>query len=282
MGCLCNNLDDLLKTCSCGCNVCTTTTVPTTTTTTCIGEPCDEIIDPKCIIYNGPEIPCWGIQTGDSAADILDIIISLLPCIITTTTSNEPNPDQLCATKWSTLNLNVTTYRNGDLIPEVTDPVAWETLTTGAWCSYNNNSANDAVYGKLYNWYAINDSRGLAPVGYHVASHLEWQVLIDCLGQGQIGTYLVAGGKMKETGTSHWLTPNTGATNTSGLTILPAGMRFFNGYFSYLTTYAYVWTSTEINTTDAWVCIFHHDDTLVLDANFGKKSAASVRCISDV
>jgi len=84
MGCLCNNLDDLLKTCSCGCDICTTTTVPTTTTTTCIGEPCDEIIDPKCIIYNGPEIPCWGIQTGDSAADILDIIIGLL-CTTTTT-----------------------------------------------------------------------------------------------------------------------------------------------------------------------------------------------------
>jgi len=86
MGCLCNNLDDLLKTCSCGCDICTTTTVPTTTTTTCIGEPCDEIIDPKCIIYNGPEIPCWGIQTGDSAADILDIIIGLL-CTTTTTTT---------------------------------------------------------------------------------------------------------------------------------------------------------------------------------------------------
>ena len=94
MGCLCNNLDDLLKTCSCGCNVCTTTTVPTTTTTTCIGEPCDEIIDPNCIIYNGPEIPCWGIQTGDSAADILDIIIGLL-CPDTTTTTTSPVPQEL-------------------------------------------------------------------------------------------------------------------------------------------------------------------------------------------
>jgi uncharacterized protein (TIGR02145 family) len=121
-------------------------------------------------------------------------------------------------------NLNVSHYRNGDRIPQVKGPDKWAALTTGAWCWYNNDSANGAVYGKLYNWYAVNDPRGLAPEGWHIPSDAEWTTLTTFLGgEG------VAGGKMKERGITHWIYPNTDATNSSGFTGLPGGVRYFLG-----------------------------------------------------
>ena len=122
--------------------------------------------------------------------------------------------------EWTTKNLNVSKYRNGDIIPEVRNQNRWEELTTGAWCYYNNDSKNGAIYGKLYNWYAVNDPRGLAPEGYHIPSDSEWQSLIDYLGGEKI-----AGGKMKKTGVSLWLSPNLDATNESGFSGLPGGYR---------------------------------------------------------
>ena len=98
---------------------------------------------------------------------------------------------------WTQTNLNVSHYRNGDIIPQVTDPTAWANLTTGPWCYYNNDPANGAIYGKLYNWYAVNDPRGLAPIDYHIPTDAEWTIIIDYFGGENI-----AGGKMKSTGTS--------------------------------------------------------------------------------
>jgi uncharacterized protein (TIGR02145 family) len=130
---------------------------------------------------------------------------------------------------WTNKNLDVTTYRDGTPIPQVTDPTAWVALTTGAWCYYNNDPANGAIYGKLYNWYAVagihdNDpntpNKILAPIGWHVPSQTEAILLSDFLG-GEI----VAGGKMKEAGTTHWTSPNEGATNSSGFTGLAGGYR---------------------------------------------------------
>jgi hypothetical protein len=95
---------------------------------------------------------------------------------------------------WTACNLDVTTYRNGDAIPQVTDPTAWNNLTTGAWCYYENSSSLGCTYNKLYNWYAVNDPRGLAPVGYHVPTEAEIETLRQFLG----GT-TVAGGKLKST-----------------------------------------------------------------------------------
>jgi len=157
---------------------------------------------------------------------------------------------------WTNKNLDVTTYRDGTPIPQVTDPTAWANLTTGAWCYYNNDPANGAIYGKLYNWYAVagihdNDpntpNKILAPLGWHVPSDPEWTVLTDYLG-GQ----LIAGGKMKETGTVHWNSPNQDATNSSGFTGLPGGVRFVYGIFNLIGIYGYWWSSSENDTTFAW------------------------------
>ena len=106
---------------------------------------------------------------------------------------------------WAAKNLDVSTYRNGDKIPQVQDKKAWTNLKTGAWCYYENNTANGTKYGKLYNWYAVNDPRGLAPNGYYIPSHPDWEILKDYLG-GELN----AGTKLKESGTTFWKSPTCG------------------------------------------------------------------------
>ena len=183
----------------------------------------------------------------------------------------------ICSQVWMNKNLNVSRYRNGDVIPQVTDNAQWVFLTTGAWCWYNNDSATyAATYGKLYNWYAVNDSRGLAPTGWHIPSDFEWTTLENCL--GGVG---VAGGKMKETGTLHWLTPNTGATNSSGFTGLPGGCRKPDGQFDFITNFGYLWSSTAGSNTDAWARSLVYSNASInrnyLSMNYG----ISIRCIKD-
>jgi uncharacterized protein (TIGR02145 family) len=178
---------------------------------------------------------------------------------------------------WMLKNLNVNTYRNGELIPEVTDVTLWVGLTTGAWCWYNNDSATyAATYGKLYNWYAVNDSRGLAPAGWHVPSDLEWGTLSDFLGGESI-----AGGTMKEAGTTHWISPNTGATNSSGFTGLPGGGRDNRGEFGFITNDGYWWSSTESDVTDAWSVYLGFYGGLIGKYASTKLIGYSVRCIRD-
>jgi uncharacterized protein (TIGR02145 family) len=188
----------------------------------------------------------------------------------------------ICSQVWMTQNLDVNTYRNGDPIPQVTDPIQWANLTTGAWCYYNNDPAHGAVYGKLYNWHAVNDPRGLAPTGWHVPSNAEWTTLESCLGGG-----LVAGGKMKELGILHWNTPNTGATNSSGFTGLPGGRRSAtNGMFVNIGLSGNLWTSTEIsfNNTRAGNWSVYHDGAGISSqggSGDDKKVGLSVRCIKN-
>ena len=165
----------------------------------------------------------------------------------------------ICTQTWTTKNLAVTAYSDGTPIPQVTDPTAWANLTTGAWCYYNNDAANNTVYGKLYNWYAaagIYDAaslanptlrKKLAPTGYHVSTDTEWTTLTTCL-----GGINVAGGKMKETGTAHWNSPNTDATNSSGFTGLPGGFRNYDGTFYFIGFNGYWWSSSEDGAAYAW------------------------------
>ncbi len=178
---------------------------------------------------------------------------------------------------WTQTNLNVSKYRNGDLIPQVTDPSQWESLTTGAWCYYNNDPATAQIYGKLYNWYAVNDPRGLAPVGYHTPTDAEWTTLTTYLGGES-----VAGGKMKETGTVHWQSPNEGATNSSGFTSLPGGQRRLpNGLFTYLGTMGCYWTASETDATHAWLRYLYHEIFFVNKGLDLKILGLSVRCLKD-
>jgi len=178
--------------------------------------------------------------------------------------------------QWMRENLDVLTYRNGDIISQVTNTTAWAALTTGAWCYYNNDVANGAIYGKLYNWYAVNDSRGLAPTGWHVASDAEWTTLSTLLGGES-----VAGGKMKTTGITRWITPNTGATNESGFAGLPGGYRYYDGTFLNVGNNGVWWSSTESNTTLAWARVLYYDAGNIFRSNTIKKGGFSVRCLRD-
>ena len=174
---------------------------------------------------------------------------------------------------WTTKNLDVTKYRNGDKIPQVQDANAWEKLTTGAWCYYENKTANGTSYGKLYNWFAVNDTRGLAPKGYHIPTHAEWTMLTDYLGGETI-----AGTKMKST--SGW-DNNGNGNNTSGFAGLPGGFRTYYGNFDSIGAYGNWWSSSEGNTDDAWCRYLRtHLGKVSRNANH-KQNGFSVRCLRD-
>lgn len=177
---------------------------------------------------------------------------------------------------WMKKNLNVSTYRNGDPIPEVTDTIVWAGLSTGAWGYYNNDPANGAVYGKLYNWYAVNDARNIAPSGWHVATDADWSTLTTFLGGEP-----VAGATMKETGTAHWVSPNTGATDSVGFAALPGGYRGYQGEYVFIGARGYWWTSSQALLTNVWYRILYNDDSKVFRDNFGPNIGISVRCVKD-
>ena len=180
----------------------------------------------------------------------------------------------ICDQTWTKSNLNVSHYRNGDLIPHVTDLTQWPNLTTGAWCYYQNNSANGPIYGKLYNWYAVTDPRGIAPQGWHVPNRTEVQSLIYCLGGED-----VAGGKMKSI-TTLWRTPNLGANNSSGFTSLPGGT--VRSGFSLEGRDADYWT-TSVNGTNSNPVAYTNTYNLTNCYTYTTDSYAgfSIRCIKD-
>ena len=178
--------------------------------------------------------------------------------------------------QWMRENLNVATYRDGTAIPEVTDPTAWANLTTGAWCWYNNDAANGAIYGKLYNWYAVADSRGLCPTGWHVPTDAELTTLSTTLGGDA-----VAGGKMKVAGTTRWTAPNTGADDSSGFSGLPGGFRGGAGAFTDVGSFGVWWSSTEYVTSFAWFRYLTYASGSIGRGFDNKQGGFSVRCLRD-
>jgi uncharacterized protein (TIGR02145 family) len=180
---------------------------------------------------------------------------------------------------WATKNLDVSEFRNGDPIPEVRTDADWEKAgdqDKPAWCYYENDPANGTKYGKLYNWYAVNDPRGLAPAGWHVPTDVEWDNLeLICGGREVAGYYL------KETGTTHWKVPNTGATNGSGFTGLPGGYRNGSGPFYDVVGFGFWWSSTEYNNSEPWVRYLCYNNGTVIRFFSYKRIGYSVRCLRD-
>jgi len=175
---------------------------------------------------------------------------------------------------WMVENLKVTHYRNGDLIPNVTDNTAWSNLVTGAYCDYNNGPGISTTYGKLYNWYAVNDSRNIAPSGWHVPTDAEWTTLTTYWGGESI-----AGGKLKEVGTTHWQSPNTGATNESGFTALPGGWHSDDFYGIGETCR---WWSSTAGGNGGWERIIDNYSAEVERSSYASSTLGlSVRCVKD-
>jgi len=177
---------------------------------------------------------------------------------------------------WMKENLKVIHYRNGDPISKVTNDSAWKSLSTGAYCDYDNKTANSITYGKLYNWFTVVNSRKLCPTGWHVPSDGEWTTLTTFLGGENI-----AGGKLKESGTSHWLDPNTGATNESLFTAIPGGIRLDFGKFIMIGSYGTWWSTTEYDTYSAWSRNVYHNHINLDRYSFYKLNGMSVRCVKD-
>ena len=179
---------------------------------------------------------------------------------------------------WMMENLKVTRFRNGDAIPNITDNTVWTNMLTGAYCNYDNDEANVATYGRLYNWYAVNDGRNIAPEGWRIPSLDEgWETLFHFLAGDS-----VAGGKIKEAGTVHWRSANIGATNESGFCSLPGGYRGFNhGYFSFMGVASYFWSSTEDTTFSAWRRYLEYDSRCFYQDSWNKNHEFSVGCVRD-
>ncbi len=177
---------------------------------------------------------------------------------------------------WMSENLNADKFRNGDLIPEAKTSDEWEAAGKNrqpAWCYYENDQENETPYGKLYNWYAVNDPRGLAPEGWRVPSDAEWNRLINFLGGAEL-----AGHKMKST----WAWKDGGnGNNVSGFNGFPGGGRNTNGTFYSIGINGYSWSSSETNTSFAWYRNLYYNSGSVNRGKYGKSNGFSVRCLRD-
>jgi uncharacterized protein (TIGR02145 family) len=179
---------------------------------------------------------------------------------------------------WMKEDLKTTRYSNGDSINTTTPAtldITNEPTPKLQW-AYDGNKSNVEIYGRLYTWYAATDDRNICPTGWHVPTYADWSTLTTYL----VGEY-VAGGKLKEKGTTHWKSPNTGATNESGFTALPGGYRYGNGTFYDIGGTGNWWSSTEVSTINAW-CYTMYNNLRNVNKHYGKKTNdLSVRCVRD-
>ncbi len=190
--------------------------------------------------------------------------------------------------RWMAENLKVTQYRNGDPISQIIDHTEWIRITTGAYCNYGNDTSNVSTYGRLYNWYAIDDERGLAPEGWHVPTDEEWKQLEINLGMSRLEADdegwrgSIGGGKLKHAETLYWQSPNTGATNESGFSALPGGYRLsVYGKFSSMGNYAYFWTASAFDNGGAWSRSLNTHSSGIGRSYGSENYGFSVRCIKD-
>ncbi len=167
-----------------------------------------------------------------------NVTFTLLSAPITDIDGNTYNTIQIGSQTWMKENLKTTKYRDGTSITYISSNSSWQNTTSGAYCNYDNNSSNANIYGRLYNWYAVNNNKKICPNGWHIPTDADWNILINYLGGEN-----VAGGKMKEAGTVHWQT-NVGGTNSSGFTALPSGYRLISGSYDGINSTTYFWSST--------------------------------------
>jgi uncharacterized protein (TIGR02145 family) len=211
------------------------------------------------------------------------------PCPVTPTVTdidgNVYNTVQIGTQCWTQSNLKVSKYRNGDNIPTWLTDSAWQTTTSGAYAIYNSTSSpdtisNHTILGKLYNHYAVTDSRGLCPTDWHVPSDAEWTTL-----ENHLGGSSVAGRTLKSTTTlptpGGWFPPNN-SINSSGFTALPGGHRGDNGDFNYMSSRGFWWSSSVASGSSAWNCYLHHFYiSLYTRSHYDRAFGFSVRCLKD-
>jgi uncharacterized protein (TIGR02145 family) len=189
---------------------------------------------------------------------------------------------------WMAENLRVTRYRNGDPIAVVPAAAQWVGMTGGAYCNYDNGESNVAAYGRLYNWHAVNDTRRIAPAGWHVPTDGEWKQLETFLGMSRTQADATGwrgtreGDKLKETGAAHWRGPNAGAINESGFSARPGGFRAYDdGRFYRKGDSTDLWSATECGSASAWCRSLGFRTAGVGRSDGSKQEGFSVRCVKD-
>ena len=217
------------------------------------------------------------VQVGEDPINVGDIQACIQIFDLITDIDGNDYPTVLIGNQWwMAENLKTTHFADNTEISLVVDSTAWSQLISPAWCNYNNQVANDIMYGKLYNWYAVSDSRNLCPIGWHVPTIDEWTIARDIL-----GGLLIAGGKMKSV--SLWNLPNIDATNESEFSALPGGARFIDENFNYSGSGGFYWTSTEVGSQQAWNRVLVNSSGAIASNSPIplKKSGFSVRCLKD-
>jgi len=235
----------------------------------------------------------WRVQAACSATSPFDLTpisapasflvggVSACPASVNDVEGNVYPTVSIGGQCWMAENLQATQYRDGTVIPTGLSDADWSTTSFGAMALYNNDPANVALYGRLYNSFAVADVRAICPVGWHVPSDAEWTVLTDTLG-GEA----VAGGSMKvpgtlDLGTGPWVNPNIGATNASGFNGLPGGLRGAPGNYQWLQFFGYWWTSTPSTTLTVYYRGLDHDKESATRSVGNDNNGFSVRCLKD-
>jgi len=230
--------------------------------------------------------------SGDYSTVIMDtpnsdktVTFNLISC--TDGDNNNYPVVEIGSQTWMAENLKTTKYNDGTAIPNITDNTAWEALTTGGYCDYNNSPSNSITYGRLYNWYAAdnnavtkvasNGGKNVCPTGWHVPIDADLTTLITYLG----GTGL-ANGKLRETGTAHWAITDIGVTNLSGFTALPGGGRIKSEAFKEIGYFSYFWSATEYQSFSwfSWTMRLGYNNDVSMLTRF-KTDGYSVRCLRD-
>ena len=234
-----------------------------------------------------------GDINNDGEVNILDVI-HLVNIILGVTGSTVSDIDeniyeiiQIGDQLWMAENLKVTHFNNGDAIPTGLDNGTWSSTTEGAYAIYDDDPANAEIYGNLYNYYAVDDSRGICPPNYHIPTDDEWYVLLEYLGGDSGENWIIAGGKMKDVGTIEdgdgmWYVPNEGANNESDFTAIPAGFRLNDGQYYESGYYGIFWSSTaEYYTNAFFMWYLLHDESRLYRGLFDSQTGLSVRCLAD-
>jgi uncharacterized protein (TIGR02145 family) len=190
---------------------------------------------------------------------------------------NNYNTVQIGTQIWMKENLKTTRYKDGSTIPLVSDNTSWSNLTSPGYCWFKNDASTyGGTYGALYNWYSVSTGK-LCPDSWHVPTDAEWTMLVTFLGGPNL-----AGGKMKEQGTSHWISPNVGATNESNFTGLPGAYRDEGGgFYETVGHYGFWWSSTELSSTNAWDRGLRYETNEIRTGEGYKKVGMSIRCLKN-
>ncbi|MEI7421710.1 MAG: fibrobacter succinogenes major paralogous domain-containing protein [Prolixibacteraceae bacterium] len=195
---------------------------------------------------------------------------------ITDTEGNSYKTVTIGTQVWMTENLKTTKFNDGTTIPLVTDGYAWSNLKGPGYCWYDNDAAkNKNTYGALYNWYTANTGK-LCPTGWRVPSNADLITFMTYLGDAN-----TASAKLKETGTSHWPSPNPDATNSTGFTAIPGGYRFNDGLYYYMNGSGDWWSSTESTSANAWYLVLSYTSSMLVKSTSEKQFGYAVRCVKN-